>query len=146
MIEYLKSLSLYLVVSVLIFYGSSAVDSDYFFIFLKENLITLLVALLAINNTTFSVVMTKLREISDQNGGDFAGTISEFKKSNIEQIFFIIAAILLLIFKESELLKVNGLVSSICEIGLITIFIASLHNLYDTGNSIFVILSFENKN
>lgn len=146
MIEYLKNLSLYSIVAALAYFISDAIDSRYLSDFLEDNLITILIALLAINNTTFSVVMTKLREISDKRGASFSETIKEFRKSNLEQVFFILAAILLLVARDSEALEACDVILKVADIGLIAIFIASIHNLYDTGDSIFVILSFEKNN
>ena len=74
MIEHAKSISLFLVIGLLATLLAEWLQSDFISTFLSENLITLLIALVAINTTTLSVVLTKIREISDQLGGDFSRT------------------------------------------------------------------------
>jgi uncharacterized membrane protein YkvI len=94
--------------------------------------------------TTGSVVMTKLREIIERHSGDFSATLEQLKLSIIEQLIFIILAILILILLESKpTLLLNEFIKPVLEIGLIAVFIASLNNLYDTASSIFVILGWE---
>lgn len=124
---------------------SKSIASLFLFEFIKNNLITILIALLAINTTTGSVVMTKLRDISDKNGVDFSSTIGELRSSIVEQVVFIILGIILLILAGSPIiLELYEYMSEILNILLVSVFIGSLYNLYDTANSIFVILNHEN--
>ena len=86
MLEYLKNISFFLVIATTLVTLSKAIESSFIFEFIKSNLITILIALLAINTTTGSVVMTKLKDISDKNNIDFSSTIGELKSSIIEQM------------------------------------------------------------
>ncbi len=89
--------------------------------------------------------MTKLKDISDKNNIDFSSTISELKSSIIEQVVFIVLGILLLVLVESpKVLAMYEYMSEILYILLVSVFIGSLYNLYDTASSIFVILKYEN--
>ena len=143
-IDYLKSCSFFILLAASIHFICIFLESDFLIVFLSNNLITLLIALLAINTTTGSVVMTKLREIIERHGGDFSATLEQLKLSIIEQLTFIILAIIILILLESKpVLSLNDFVKTFLEIGLIAVFIASLNNLYDTASSIFVILGWE---
>ncbi len=147
MLSSLKEYSFYLVVSIFLVVGSLIMKSDFLARFLLSNLVTLLVALLAINTTTSSVVMTKLKEISDKKPkANFSATILELKKSMTEQIAYVSMAIFFSILAESvTILSWFEYASTLIAILLTTIFVAALGTLYDTGRSIFVILSFENK-
>jgi hypothetical protein len=143
-IDYLKSCSFFILLAAFIHVICNFLESDFLIVFLSNNLITLLIALLAINTTTGSVVMTKLREIIERHSGDFSATLEQLKLSIIEQLIFIILAILILILLESKpTLLLNEFIKPVLEIGLIAVFIASLNNLYDTASSIFVILGWE---
>lgn len=141
MIERLKEISLYIVAGFMI-----AGIGDVFGSVLKENLITLLIALLAINTTTSSVIMTKLKDISDATGGNFKFTIEQLRSSTYEQVALILIAVILLILAGSKTIVgihiwihfvLNGFVTSV--------FVAGLYTLFDTAKSIFVILRYENR-
>lgn len=145
MIERLKEISFYIVVGFLLTGISSGLNSVFLEDYLKDNLITLLIALLAINTTTSSVVMTKLKEIADATGGSFKFTVEQLKLSIYEQVIFILIAAMLLIFHGSKTIMdihlwmpfiVNGLIASV--------LVAGLYALFDTAKSIFVILHYEN--
>ena len=139
--ETLKSISLYIVIALVVTVLSKIIGSNFIEEFLKENLIVLLIALLAINTTTGSVVMTKLREISDKYNTDFSLSTSELHKSVLEQIGYIVFAILILILLGSSMvLSMHPLLDDTLNLLLTTVFVASIYNLYDTANSIFVIL------
>ena len=123
---------------------SNVVESGFLINFLKEELITILIALLAINTTTGSIVMTKLRDISDSTGVSFSSTIRELRLSIFEQLIFIIVGIVVLVCLDSKVvMELHSQLENILNILLISVFIASLHNLYDTASSIFIILEHE---
>lgn len=144
--ERLKNISLFVIVAALIMGVSSLLKSPFVIEFLKSNLITILIALLAINTTTGSVVMTRLREITDSTGVDFGASIRELRSSIIEQVWFIALGIILLIAMNSHIvLALHQHAEIILSVLLVAVFVASLHSLYDTANSIFVILHHENE-
>lgn len=141
----IKSFLLYLFFSLIIKIISHFIQSSFITTFLDTSIITILVALLAINTTTMSVLLTKLREISDKTGGTFVTTIISLKNSRFEQITLIITSLLFLILKKSILINsifsYNGLV---CDIFITAAFIGGIYNLYDTGKAIFIIMEYDN--
>ena len=145
MMEYLKTATLFLVIGTIIQSVSAWLQSEFIGGFLKANLITLLLALMAINTTTISVIMTKLREISDDSGVDFSKTISSMKESIVEQVVLIAIAIFILILQSSTLLvhQWNN-TNTVTTILLITIFLYAIQILYDTAQGVFVIAYKEN--
>jgi hypothetical protein len=147
MIEQAKNMSLFLIISIFVNWISNAIESNFIATFLSDELITLLIALVAINTTTLGVVLTKVKDISDDYTWDFSGTIKEMKLSIHEQIFLIISAIIIQIVQNSEIIKTDSpAILFITQVVLIAIFFYFIYILYDTANSIFVILDFENKN
>lgn len=117
--------------------------TDFLIKFLQNNLITLLVALIAINSATLSIVLTKIRELMDKNNnGDFSATKKQMVLSIQEQIVLIIFAIIFLILLDSTLIKDNQEYKIFIETLLIGTFIYSLRILYDTAKSVFVILDY----
>ncbi|MDK2982179.1 MAG: hypothetical protein PWQ55_2526 [Chloroflexota bacterium] len=134
-----------LLAAIVVQYINSLLKSEYLFQFFDENLVLLLVALLAINNTTLGVIMTKLKEISQEYYTNFSNVISEMKISIKEQLILILVGALIQIFTKSTLpfsSNVNYLYIS--QVTLIFVFLYSLYILYDTADMIFVILQFEN--
>jgi len=146
MIEHAKSISLFLVIGLLATLLAEWLQSDFISTFLSENLITLLIALVAINTTTLSVVLTKIREISDQLGGDFSRTAKEMKLSIAEQVVLVILAVITQVIGSSSLINHSyPLITFISDVVLVSIFSYAIYILYDTANSVFVILQFENQ-
>jgi hypothetical protein len=146
MMDKIKDLVFYLVIGYAVIGASSWLESSFLHDWLKRDLITLLVALLAINTTTSSVMMTKLKEIAERTGTDFGRTISQLKHSVIEQITYVIVAVIVLILVGSQkVLALHGFVEFLLTGVLAAVFVAAIHNLSDTANSIFVILHYENQ-
>lgn len=145
MIEHIKNGALFLVISAIVQTVSAWLQSNFIETFMKENLITLLLTLMAINTTTISVIMTKLREISDDSGIDFSQTIKAMKESITEQVVLLIIAVIVLIVQSSTMLASvwNG-INNVTTIILITTFLYAVQVLYDTAQGIFVIAHKEN--
>ncbi|WP_442764962.1 hypothetical protein [Sulfurospirillum cavolei] len=115
----------------------------FLFDFLKSNLITLLIALIAINSATLSIVLTKIRELMDKKGtGNFSATKNQMILSIQEQIILIIVAIVLFIILDSTFIKNHEEYKILAETLLIGTFIYALRILYDTAKSVFVILDY----
>lgn len=145
MIENIKTYCLFIVLASFIVFVNNSIESKFLINFLKDNLVTLLIALLAINTTTSSVVLTKLKDISDENKINFPLTVNELKKSVIEQVYYIITAILFLMLLDSSMIiSIHKNIEAILKVGLVSVFVASMYSLYDTANSIFIILKREN--
>ncbi len=121
--------------------------SDYIIEFLKENLVALLIALLAINTASLGIVLSKIRELIDSCGGsfDFSKTQNEMLLSIREQIALIFLSLILLTINDSTFLTNHPKLISVMETSIITCFIYSMIILYDTAKSIFVILNFNKK-
>lgn len=146
MIERLKEISLYLVAGFVLAGVSYELGSTFLGTYLRENLITLLIALLAINTTTSSVVMTKLREIADSKGGDFSGTVEQLRISVYEQVVLVLLAVVVLILSDSRVVvDACAWAEFVLNTILAAIFVAGIYALYDTATSIFVILRYENR-
>ena len=68
-------------------------ESEYLHKFLEENLITILVALLAVNAATMGIVLTKIRDLIDQNNAGskyFLGVKMQMLLAVKEQIGLIV--------------------------------------------------------
>lgn len=146
MLDRFKDISFYLTLGFAMMALSEWLGSSFVFEYLSKNLITLLVALLAISTTTVSVIMTKLKDISEKTGADFKNTVSELKVSRFEQILLIIFAAILLIFAGSpKVLQLHSYAKFVLYSLLSSVFVASMHSLFDTANAVFIILDYENK-
>jgi hypothetical protein len=114
--------------------------------FLDKNLITILIALLAINLTTLSIVLTKIRELIDKNNlpsGVFENTQKEILFSIKEQIALIFLSLLFFIFLKSEFGKQYISIQLATEVLITSCFIYGIMILYDTAKSIFIIIDFK---
>lgn len=122
----------------------SFLDTTYLTNFLKQNLITLLVALIAINSATLSIVLTKVRELLDKSGqqGAFANTKKQMILSVNEQVVLIIVAMLLLIVQDSDFIKLHVEYVTFLNVLTIGCFVYALRILHDTAKSVFVILDY----
>ena len=122
-------------------------DSKFLSDFLKDNLILLLSALMAINTTTMSVVMSKLKEIQDKHvESDFSASLKEMRASIYEQIFLILIALVIqIIMGSGKAASWGDKVNFGLESGSAAIFIYAMIILYDTAKSTFVILGHDNK-
>jgi hypothetical protein len=145
MMEHAKNISLFLIIGLIITFLANWLQSDFISKFLSANLITLLIALIAINATTLSVVLTKIRELADRHGGDFSRTATEMKTSILEQVVLVIFAGVIEIIGSSSLISSKlPVITFISNVFLTGIFSYAIYILYDTANSVFVILNFEN--
>lgn len=116
--------------------------TTYLTAFLKQNLITLLVALIAINSATLSIVLTKIRELVDKNNtqGAFDRTKKQMILSINEQVVLIIISMILLIIQDSTFAKQSSEYGTLLNVLIIGCFMYSVHILHDTAKSVFVIL------
>tara|TARA_R110002124_G_scaffold85350_1_gene221398 strand:- start:998 stop:1441 length:444 start_codon:yes stop_codon:yes gene_type:complete len=124
----------------------SAGETHYLTSFLQQNLITLLVALLAINSATMGIVLTKIRDLIDKAGGGaecFNDTKAQMLLSIKEQIALIVIAASLLTVGGSALVVANEEMQSAFAISLTAIFVYSMLNLYDSAKSVLIIIDYE---
>lgn len=114
--------------------------------FLKGNLITLLVALLAINSATMGIVLTKIRDLIDKKGTgseQFQSTKNEMLLSIKEQIALIVLAVILLTIGGSDFVNESQQIKSGYWVLISGIFAYSMIVLYDTAKSVIIIIDYE---
>lgn len=114
--------------------------------YLLNNLVTILVALFAVNSATLGVVLTRLSQILDENAAaNFDSTKCEMRISLFEQIVLIFLSVFVVIINDSPLvneLSANAVVFlNTCLCG---VFIYAVMVTFDIANSIFVMLSYRN--
>ncbi len=113
--------------------------------FFEENLITILVALLAINATTMGIVLTKIRELTDKinKPSAFAETKAEMLITVKEQVGLIIIGVVLLICNSSLVVSGNAQLALVVETLIAGVFAYGLIILYDTATSVLIIIDFD---
>ena len=124
-------------------------ESPFLHKFLENNLVTILVALLAINAATMGIVLTKVMDIVDKNNGQgidcFSSTKAQMLLSIKEQIIIIILSIGLLILTSSPIMKDIKNAELLLNSTITACFIYSLSILYDTAKGILIIVNFSNE-
>jgi hypothetical protein len=142
----LKNILISIALSFIIIQFQMFLQSDYIVSFLKQNLITLILALMAINTTTLSIVLTKIRELIDKTNYDtFNSTKKEMILSIKEQIVLVVTSIIIFIVSDSNWLKLNLQYKQLIDTFCVTIFVYDLWILFDTSKSIFILLDFNKK-
>ena len=142
----IPTIALFILIGIFVQWLSSFLDSDFVDIFLERDLVSILLALLAINITTISVILSKMQEMAGKGKLDYSSVIEEMQVSINEQVILLIFASILLIFKKSSIIT-NAWqdAKSIMQIGLISVLVYAIRILYSTGNGIFIIARVENK-
>lgn len=113
--------------------------------FLKNNLITLLIELLAINSATMGIVLTKIRDLVESKGGAscFKKTRNQMIHSVKEQVFLILLGVVFLIAADSPLVVGVPNLPMLIQSCIIGVFVYSLMVLYDTAKSVLLIVDFD---
>jgi len=119
--------------------------SQYFNEFLKDNLINLLVALLAVNTATMGIVLTKIRDLVDSHGHSeaFKQTRQQMLLSIKEQIGLIALAVVFLTVAQSKYLVGITNIAMFFNSLVAGIFVYSMMVLYDTAKSVLIIVDFD---
>jgi len=118
--------------------------TDYLDTFLRENVVNLLVALLAINTATMSIVLTKIRELVEQGGSrnSFERSQRQMLLSIQEQVGLVIVALTCFMLENAPALtNVSNGRLAVFSVATAT-FVYGIMILYDTAKSVFVILEF----
>lgn len=112
--------------------------------FLSQNLVTILIALLAINGTTMGIVLTKVRDLIDNNSGIdcFKKTKEQMLLSIKEQIALIVIAVILLSVQSSPVLNSFTDIDIVINSMIIGVFVYSLNILYDTAKGVMIIVDY----
>lgn len=146
--ELIKNICVAIVLGFFLVWISELLDSDYLAGFFYQNLIMLLIALLAINITTMSIIVAKLTEVGEVGENSFPMTIAEMRSSVIEQIILIVFGLTSQILHSSKLVlswnifpKIKFLLDSLPAIILVYAIII----LWDTAQAVFVLLCHKHK-
>ncbi len=135
-----KNISFYIIIAFIISLLSSYLKSDFLFKYLCDNIIGLLLTLLAINTATLGLVASKIQDMLEKYPKmSFKNTTREMKFSLTEQVVLIIISVISLIVLNSELIKFEQkelLLNTV----LVSVLIYSVDILWDTGKAVFVII------
>lgn len=112
--------------------------------FFESNLVTILVALLAVNAATMGIVLTKMRDLIDKNGNAeaFNRTRSNMLLSIKEQIGLIVLATVILSVKSAPFVQAIENMTLLLNATVTGIFVYALLVLYDTAKGVLVIVDF----
>ena len=136
----LKNISFYIIIGVIISFLGKYLESDFLFKYLKENIIGLLLTLLAINTATLGLIASKIQDIVvDYPKFDFSTTIKEMKISLLEQIILISVSVITLLLLDSKKIELASKID-IGNIILTAVLIYSINILWDTGKAVFVVI------
>ncbi|MCP5147196.1 MAG: hypothetical protein H6986_03670 [Pseudomonadales bacterium] len=125
---------------------SSWLESDYLQNFFADNLITILIALLAINATTMGIVLTKMRDLIDKHPGGanlFSATRSNMLLAVKEQLALICLAVMILTLQSSPNLPSIENVPLFLDSIVAGIFAYALIILYDTAKGVLIIIDYD---
>lgn len=136
----IKNISFFLILGLIISFIAKFFESDFLFQYLKDNIIGLLITLLAINTATTGLIASKMQDLLvNYPTFDFSNTIKEMKLSLLEQIILIGISILSLILQSSQ--KITFIYKEfIFNIILVSVLIYAINVLWDTGKGVFVII------
>lgn len=123
----------------------SSLATNYLNVFLSENLITILIALLAINSTTLGIVLTKIRDLVEKHGNAhcFNTTKQQMILSIREQVALIVFAIIFLTIVSSPLINSYGNLMIFFDSTVIALFTYAIFVLYDTAKGVLIIIDFD---
>lgn len=142
----IPTLAVLILISLCVNWLSNWLQSDFIANFFEEDLLTILIALLAINLTTIGVIMAKMQDMAGQGKLDYSGVITEMKMSIREQVGLVATTFLLLIFNESRLIAaIWEDFDNLNQFFLIFMFLWAIWILYSTGEGIFIIARIENQ-
>lgn len=142
--ENYKNYAIFTLLAIALRFVSFQVGSDFLDTFLQNNLIVLLPALLAINVTTLSIMLTKIDDLKKTyKQVSFKGVIQGMKQSVLEQVIILVLSVVILILRSSK--NISFLSSqdgqNILSIVLIVCASAALQTVVDTANALFGFLT-----
>jgi len=125
--------------------ANSWLGTPFLHTFFENNLITILVALLAINATTMGIVLTKIRDLIDKNGGAefFKSTKENMLLSIKEQIGLVALATMVLTVKSAPTVTAVSNLSLLLNAVVSGIFVYALIVLYDTAKGVLIIVDYD---
>lgn len=147
MMEILKNILVSLAIGFIFAILQNLLESKILVVFLKNNLITIEITMLAINSATLGIVLTKIREIIDKipDKSDFSRSKEQMLISVKEQIMLIIFSSVILILVGSCIINKlqNDIISLSFNALLIACFVYAVLILFDVAKSVFVLLDFK---
>ena len=145
--EIVKNILISLAIGFIFAILQNLLASEILVIFLKNNIITIEIAILAINSATLGIVLTKIREIIDRFPGrsDFSLSKKEMILSIKEQISLIAFSSVILILVDSHIVCEwqNSIISLTFDALLISCFVYAVLILFDVAKSVFILLDFK---
>lgn len=118
--------------------------TNFLYSFFESNLVTILVALMAVNAATMGIVLTKMRDLIDKNGNaeTFKRTRSNMLLSIKEQIGLIVLATVVLSIKSAPAVQAIENMPLLFNSIVTGIFVYALLVLYDTAKGVLIIVDF----
>lgn len=138
--ETIKDISMYLVLSIVATVFCYWLESSFLFDYLQNNIIGLLITLLAINTATSGLVASKMQDLKLQKPQiDLKEPIKQMKLSLVEQIILIAVSIIFMTILKSSLVNFDYK-EHLFNGGLIFVLIYALAILMDTGKAVFTMI------
>lgn len=138
--ETIKDISMYLVLSIVATVFCYWLESSFLFDYLQNNIIGLLITLLAINTATSGLVASKMQDLKLQKPEiDLKEPIKQMKLSLVEQIILIAVSIIFMTILNSSLVNFDYK-EHLFNGGLIFVLIYALAILMDTGKAVFTMI------
>lgn len=145
----IKTACLYIVLGFAIMSVSRWMKSTFLTSFLLNNLLTVIITVLAINAASVSNILSKLdiinakiEQATGMKKNFFSKTKKELKNSCIEQLFMIAVAIICSTLYSAECFNEFPLVSQISEGGLASVFVWNIFVLKDVISALFELSDF----
>jgi len=114
--------------------------------YLLANLLNIQIAVLAINSATLGLILTKVRELSDQNPEyNYDKLLREMLLSFKEMIALMAISLLIGIISESQIIPNGFFKPYVIETILFAAFSYTVYILYDFVHGICVLLGFKNQ-
>lgn len=140
MMNFAKNISFYIIISFVLCYIAYIVQSNSLFVYLRNNIVGLLLTLLAINTATSGLIASKMQDlVSNFPEFNFRDTIKQMKLSLLEQIVLIMLSVISLIIQGSQIIKFSHKDFTL-DVVLVTIMVYSIAILWDTGKAVFVVI------
>ena len=136
----IKNISFYIIIGFIITLLSTYLKSDFLFKYLQDNIIGLLLTLLAINTATLGLIASKIQDMLEKHPKiSFENTVREMKFSLTEQVVLVGISIVVLIVLDSEITVFQFKKVALNTI-LVSVLTYSINILWDTGKAVFVII------
>ena len=147
MMQKIKTSVFYLCIGALLVGGSLYLNSSFLLEFLMKNLLTILIALLAINIATLGIIFSKLEDIAT-HVETTTGTRPAFEKTQQEaffsikeQIWMIAITLVFSILCSSSVCEQYKALEYLSQTILAAVLVWGIFVLYDTSSAVFKVLN-----